>query len=113
MTAFNAGGHRRTRLFGTCGELEGDGETIRLYDFLTGTTEILHVPAAGDETAGGGHGGGDQGLMESFVRAVVTEDRAHILSGPQESLQAHLAVFAAERARRDGTVEAVPLVFGA
>jgi predicted dehydrogenase len=108
MTAFNAGGHRRTRLFGTRGELEGDGETIRAYDFLTGATEVLQAQASGDATAGGGHGGGDGGLMDAFVRAVATGDRAHILSGPRESLQAHLAVFAAERARRQGTVERVP-----
>ncbi len=113
MTAFNAGGHRRTRLFGTRGELQGDGATIHVYDFLTGTTEVLHVQPPGDATAGGGHGGGDGGLMDAFVRAVATEDRSHILSGPRESLQAHLAVFAAERARRKGTVEAVPLALGA
>jgi predicted dehydrogenase len=108
MTAFNAGGHRRTRLFGTHGELEGDGETIRLYDFLTGTTQALHPRSPGDPTAGGGHGGGDWGLMEAFVNAVATQDRSYVLSGPRESLQAHLAAFAAERARREGTVATVP-----
>jgi predicted dehydrogenase len=112
MTAFNAGGHRRTRLFGTRGELEGDGETVRVYDFLTGTSEVLDVRAVGDATAGGGHGGGDAGLMEAFVHAVATEDRAAILSGPREALQAHLAAFAAERARRTGTVQVVPSASG-
>jgi predicted dehydrogenase len=108
MTAFNAGGHRRTRLFGTRGELDGDGETVRAYDFLTGASEVLDVRAAGDATAGGGHGGGDAGLMEAFVHAVATGDRAGILCSPREALQAHLAAFAAERARREGTVEVVP-----
>jgi predicted dehydrogenase len=112
MTAFNAGGHRRTRLFGTRGELEGDGETIRLFDFLTRTTEVIDPKAAGGAGADGGHGGGDAGLMDAFVQAVATEDRARILSGPRESLQAHLAVFAAERARREGTVQDVPTAFG-
>jgi hypothetical protein len=30
-------------------------------------------------------------------------------SGPRESLASHLAVFAAERARLNGTVETIPL----
>jgi predicted dehydrogenase len=107
MTAFNAGGHRRTRLFGTRGELEGDGETVRVYDFLTGTDEVLAARSPGDATAGGGHGGGDWGLMDAFVRAVATGDRSHILTGPRASLEAHLAVFAAERARREGVVVTV------
>jgi predicted dehydrogenase len=39
---------------------------------------------------------------------VATGDRGHILSGPRESLAVHLAVFAAERARRAGVVATVP-----
>jgi predicted dehydrogenase len=108
MTGFNAGGHRRTRLFGTDGELEGDGETVRVHDFLTQTTEILAAHTPGDPTAAGGHGGGDQGLMDAFVRAVATGDASPILTGPRESLAAHLAVFAAEQARLEGTVRTVP-----
>jgi predicted dehydrogenase len=108
MTGFNAGGHRRTRLFGTHGELEGDGETVRVHDFLAGADEVLPVRAAGDATAAGGHGGGDWGLMDAFVRAVATGDRSHVLTGPRASLEAHLAVFAAERARREGVVVTVP-----
>jgi predicted dehydrogenase len=108
MTGFNVGGHRRTRLFGTHGELEGDGETVRVHDFLTGTSETLEALAPGDATAGGGHGGGDWGLMDAFTRAVATGDRAHVLTGPRASLEAHLVVFAAERARREGVVVTVP-----
>jgi predicted dehydrogenase len=108
MTAFNAGGHRRTRLFGTRGELHGDGETVTLCDFLTQTTQTLQAQTPGDATAGGGHGGGDWGLMDAFVRAVASGDGSHILSGPRESLEAHLAVFAAEHARRTGTVTTIP-----
>ena len=108
MTGFNAGGHRRTRLFGTHGELEGDGETVRVHDFLTQTTEVLSARTPGDATAAGGHGGGDRGLMDAFVRAVATGDPSSILTGPRESLSAHLAVFAAEQARLEGLVASVP-----
>jgi predicted dehydrogenase len=101
MTGFTEGGLRRqTRIFGSRGELIGDGHTVRLYDFRTGTAEVVDVPGGTD----GGHGGGDAGLMDAFVRAVATGDARHILSGPEETLRSHLAVFAAERARREGTV---------
>jgi predicted dehydrogenase len=107
MTAFNQGADRRTRLFGTHGELSGDGETIRVYDFLTRTEEVIPANRVGSMDAGGGHGGGDWGLMDAFVQAVAAGDPALIRSGPAESLASHLAVFAAERARLGGTVETI------
>ena len=57
---------------------------------------------------GEGHGGGDAGLMDAFTGAVATGNPELISSGPRESLASHLAVFAAERARLNGTVESVP-----
>jgi len=36
MTAFTKAAGRGTRLFGTRAELTGDGQTIRVYDVLTG-----------------------------------------------------------------------------
>jgi hypothetical protein len=108
MTAFNRGGHRRTQVFGTRAELTGDGETIRVYDFLTGAERLITPEAAGGMNAEEGHGGGDAGLMDAFTAAVATGNRALISSGPRESLASHLAVFAAERARLNGTVETIP-----
>ncbi|NIA08091.1 MAG: hypothetical protein GWP14_10750 [Actinobacteria bacterium] len=51
-----------------------------------------------------GHGKGDYGLMEAFTSALTENDACRILSGPQESLETHLMVFAAERARRENRV---------
>ncbi|WP_219509376.1 Gfo/Idh/MocA family protein [Nonomuraea ceibae] len=99
MTGFNTGGHRRTRIFGTHGELSCDGRSVVVEDFRTGDSTTIAVTPTGDPTAGGGHAGGDERLMEAFVRAVATGDRDLIRSGPAESLASHLAVFAAERAR--------------
>ena len=42
--------------------------------------------------------------MDNFVRAVSTGDSSHILSGPEETLETHLMVFAAERARHERRV---------
>ena len=41
-------------------------------------------------------------MMDAFVRAVATRDASWIMSGPAESLESHLAVFAAERSRVEG-----------
>jgi len=52
----------------------------------------------------GGHGGGDFGVMDSFVLALAAGDPNKVLSGPSTSLATHRIVFAAERARRQGCV---------
>ena len=103
MTAFTEAANRKTRVFGTRGELEGDGSTIRLFEFLSDRHTVIDT-AAPDATILGGHGGGDYRLMKSFVDAVACEDSSKILSGPRETLESHLMVFAAEKARRESTV---------
>jgi len=103
MLAFTEQAHRKTRVFGTMGELYGDGSTIQHYDFLTDRTEVIDTEAL-DSSILGGHGGGDYGLMTSFVSAVAEDDPTKILSGPEETLESHVMVFAAERARREGRV---------
>lgn len=94
--------HRQTRVHGTHGSAECDGEIVTVYDFLTEQTERIDVPPGES-----GHGGGDAGLMTAFTETVATGDRTHIRSGLLESLETHLAVFAAEAARHRRTVEEV------
>jgi len=108
MTAFSKAAGRSTRLFGTRAELTGDGQTIRVYDFLTRAERLITPAPAGAMNAAEGHGGGDAGLMDAFTGAVATGNRELIMSGPRESLASHLVVFAAERARLNGTVERIP-----
>lgn len=113
MTAFNQAGHRQTRIFGTRGEIYGDGEKIHIFDFLTDQTRVIDTEATSADAGGarngggqvlGGHGGGDYGLMDHFVQAVSENNPGLILSGPDESLETHRMVFAAERARRENCV---------
>lgn len=104
MTAFDGMRHRQTRIFGTQGRLEGDGETIEVLDFRTDMTTGHDPRSIGDASAEGGHGGGDEGLMDAFVHAVATRDMSGISSGVDETLSSHLAVFDAETARREGRV---------
>ncbi|NLF85527.1 MAG: Gfo/Idh/MocA family oxidoreductase [Lentisphaerae bacterium] len=104
MTAFNPGGGRKTRIGGTKGYIEtNDSSLIRHYDFATREWKEIDTNAA-DAGILGGHGGGDGGVLAAFLRAVATGDRSAIISGPDETLETHLTVFAAEKARRKGRV---------
>lgn len=102
MTAFAQGG-RKTRIFGTKGEIYGDSSEIKIFDFLTQQTETVDTNAS-EGSILGGHGGGDGGLMEHFVTALATDDASQILSGPDATLESHLMVFAAEKSRKEGRV---------
>ena len=98
MMAFTPMENRHTKVFGTRGQLTGDGEKIEIYDFQTDArTEI--VVNQDDGSVLGGHGGGDFGLMHNFIEALITGDRRFILSGPEETLLSHTMVFAAEQSR--------------
>ncbi|KAI9893489.1 MAG: hypothetical protein M1814_006786 [Vezdaea aestivalis] len=94
---------RRSRIYGTRGEIEADSTTITVLDFPTGRKKI-HRP----KLEGGGHGGGDGGLVRQFVKAVeavmegssVSEaQRTYIGCDIEEIIRSHAVVFAAEEAR--------------
>jgi predicted dehydrogenase len=101
MTAFTALTFRRTSIFCTGGEIYGDGDIIKVYDFLTDTTKIISVK---EDDLAGSHYGGDYGLVESFVKALRNNDKNELLSGLEESIYSHNLVFAAERARMENRV---------
>ncbi len=102
MSAFTPMRDRQTRIFGTHGCIEGDGDAIRLHDFATGATEERTGLRPTGAHAGAGHGGGDAGLMEAFVDAVATDDPSRMATTARDALASHLAAFAAERARHTG-----------
>ena len=90
---------RQTRLHFSHGEIIGDMNTFTVSDFRKGTT-IVHRPAS----EGGGHGGGDRGLISSFVEAVRTGRQEIMGTDVGEVLKSHLTVFAAEASRKNGVV---------
>ena len=104
MTAFTRMRDRETRIFGTRGELHGDGSAITVYDFLTRETIRHEVP---EDAVNSRHGGGDWGAIDGFVTAVAAGDPALVPTAPAETLESHRVVFAAERARREGRVARV------
>ncbi len=106
MTAFTEQGNRRTSIFGTRGELYGDGEQIRYVNFLHNQTELVDIPTldlTGDSPLHT-HNGGDYNLMQHFIAAVADNDPSQVLSGLEETFETHLMVFAAERARHEQRV---------
>jgi predicted dehydrogenase len=71
---------------------------IELKSHRGGKSERIQMA---NNIEGGGHGGGDQGLMENFVRALEGKPGA-ALTNARASLESHLMAFAAEEARRTG-----------
>jgi predicted dehydrogenase len=101
MTGFSRMRERETRIFGTRGELSGDGAAIDVYDFRSEGTTRHEV---GDAGIVSGHGGGDDGVMAAFVAAAAAGDPALIPTSPADALASHRIAFAAETARRERRV---------
>jgi len=99
---------RRGRIYGTLGELTYDLDYISAHTFLKGET-TQYTP----EASTGGHGGGDGALAENFCKAVQAVNQGVDVEEAQrkwlgvtieEIVRSHIAVFAAERARKERRV---------
>lgn len=104
MVAFNKGG-RFIHIMGTKGELRGaiDGNKgIEFYDFET--KEHTEIPIVGKDGVTGGHAGGDKGIVEALYDLIALNERRKSVSEIGVSCDNHLIVFAAEKARKSGTI---------
>jgi len=99
MEALSHYGGRRTRIFGTKGDLVGDESTMLITDFLTGKQENWKP---GKAKEGSGHGGGDHGLVHDFVQAISQQDPSLLTSTIDASMESHLIGFRAEESRLSG-----------
>ena len=108
LSAFTPVEDRHTAIFGTRGQIRGNGKTIEIYDFISEKTRTIDTSLI-DHSALAGHGGGDGGIMENFVEAVGNNDPSLILSGPEVSLESHLIAFASEKARLNNSIEKIDL----
>ena len=72
---------------------ETDLQTV--FDFLT-REKTTHRPVPLDDS----HGGGDAGLSHAFFSAVAQSDQTIMRVTPEDVLQSHLTVFAAEQSRK-------------
>ncbi len=104
MCAFNKGG-RFIHIMGTRGELHGSmsgNSPITIFDFETRQTR--EIPMVALDGIGGGHGGGDAGIVHSLYEYLVGTYAGHSVSDIAISVDNHLIAFAAEESRRSMTV---------
>jgi hypothetical protein len=100
---------RYSHIYGSSGQIYADSYTITVDDFSTGATKIYKP-----YIAGGGHGGGDDGLARQFILAVdavknhgasvADAQKEHVGCSLEEVIRSHAMVFAAEEARREKKV---------
>ena len=104
MNAFTKGG-RFIHIMGTKGEMRAalDKETpITVYDFETKNT--IEVPLTAGDGITSGHGGGDEGIINSLYEYLTDQYKGSSISYIRISADNHLIVFAAEESRKNGTI---------
>ncbi len=111
MNAFNKGG-RYIRLFGTKGELYANfaDPEITVYTFQNKEKKGYPIPQI-DESIVSGHGGGDSGLVMELFDYLSGDYKGYSAADIEISVKNHLIGFAAEKSRRDGTVESIDEFF--
>lgn len=106
MCAFTAHGGREIRVMGTQGEIFGDlnSNTLRVMRFGQ-PDEVIDLGKLSDEFSG--HGGGDARLLDAFLHLIAQDaPAAKGITDISDSVESHLAAYAAERSRlRGGAVE--------
>ncbi len=104
MTAFNKGG-RYIHIMGTKGELRAamnGSSPVTIYHFDTDTMEEIDFKSM--DGIAGGHGGGDDGIVNTLYAYLNNEYEGNSVPEIAESYYNHAIVFAIEEARRTGTV---------
>ncbi|MCR8642692.1 Gfo/Idh/MocA family oxidoreductase [Paenibacillus sp. N1-5-1-14] len=97
MCGFTFEQERRIQIMGTRGELRAEGDVITVYDFLTHQKTEITIPVQAS-----GHGGGDSGIVRSFLQEVRGYNGQEGLTSASASVRSHLMAFAAEESRLNG-----------
>ncbi len=107
MHGFSYTEGRTIRIDGTKATLLGQaldyGNTIKIYDHLTGKEEFI-LRTKMDFEPESGHGGGDRLLIKSFIESIREKSPVEPLTSAQESLESHMMAFAAEESRKKNLV---------
>ena len=100
LSAFTHDTTRTMKLMGTHGEIRAhfEKQEIELLNFSDRSRQLF-TPS--ENRSAGSHGGGDAGLMSSFIKAVRTQDRTQIFPA-RDALVSHQMAFAAESSRISG-----------
>ncbi|MEH7381295.1 Gfo/Idh/MocA family oxidoreductase [Bacillus sp. JJ1533] len=96
MCGFTREQTRIVQIMGTKGEIRGkmDENSLSIYDFLTKQETIIRLP-----NSIGGHGGGDFGIIRSFIRDIQNQSQKESITSAAISLRSHIMAFAAEESR--------------
>ncbi|WP_274364363.1 Gfo/Idh/MocA family protein [Paenibacillus thermotolerans] len=97
MCGFTFEQERRIQIMGTRGELRGEEDRIVYWDFETHEKTEITIPDQGS-----GHGGGDEGIVGSFLHEVRHYNGQESLTSASASVRSHLMAFAAEESRLNG-----------
>ena len=97
MEAFTHYGGRRTRIFGTKGDLFGDMNQMTITEFHSGKQEKWDISKGADVESA--HGGGDWGLVHDWVQAISQQDASLLSTRIEDSMESHLIGFKAEESR--------------
>src|SRR5699024_2479723 len=95
MCGFTREQTRMVQIMGTKGEIRGNMEenSISIYDFLTKHETIIKF-----DNPVGGHGGGDNAIMRTFLHEL-DDEASESISSAEVSVRSHLMAFAAEESR--------------
>ncbi|MGE6261290.1 Gfo/Idh/MocA family protein [Heyndrickxia sporothermodurans] len=96
MCGFTREQTRIVQIMGTKGEIRGNMEenSISIFDFLTKQETVIKF-----DNPVSGHGGGDNGIMRTFLREIQFGNKGDSVSSTSASVRSHLMAFAAEESR--------------
>jgi len=107
MHGFSHEEGRTIRIDGTNGTIIGEFLVSRtkltIYDHLTGI-ETAIIDTEADIDLESGHGGGDWGLMSSFLKFLQTNEKTDSSTNVKASLESHILAFVAEESRLEKKV---------
>ena len=100
---------RKTKVFCSFGEIDGDGRKIRIFDFTTNTATVID-PELEDkslrvQTSLLGHDKGDYFFVKAFIDAIASNDPSLVMTNARETLFSHNVVFDAEESRLENNVK--------
>jgi predicted dehydrogenase len=98
MSAFTHEVSRSIQIMGTAGEIRGHMESNKMtvYEFASGRETEIRTAADPE-----GHGGGDAGIVASFLEEVRGYNGGESLTSASASVRSHLMAFAAEQSRKN------------
>ncbi|MEH7179276.1 Gfo/Idh/MocA family protein [Neobacillus vireti] len=96
MCGFTREQTRIVQIMGTKGEIRGNMEenSISVFDFLTKHETVINF-----DNPVGGHGGGDTGIIRTFLKEIQFGNHEDSVSSASASVRSHLMAFAAEDSR--------------